>query len=65
MDGDRPAPEGTSLAVPGTLTVFCIIGPNPPNNHDDPTGEGIHLVVPGIANFNQIVSGMNVYIRQA
>ncbi len=57
-------PEGTSLAVPGTLTVFCIIGPNPPNNHDDPTGEGIHLVVPGIANFNQIVSGMNVYIRQ-
>ena len=58
-------PGGTSLAIPGTLTVFCIIGPNPPNSHDDPTGEGIHLVVPGIANFNEIVSGMNMYIRQS
>src|SRR2546430_11823012 len=51
-------PGGTSLAVPGILTVFCIIGPDPPNSHDDPTGEGIHLVVPGIANFNEIVFGM-------
>ena len=58
-------PHGTALAIPGTLTVFCIIGPNPPNSHDDPTGEGIHLVVPGIANFNKIVFGMNVYIRQS
>ena len=58
-------PDGTSLAIPGTLTVFCIIGPNPPNSHDDPTGEGIHLVVPGIDNFNKIVAGMNVYIRQS
>jgi hypothetical protein len=58
-------PEGTTLAIPGVLTVFCIIGPNPPNSHDDPTGEGIHLVVPGIDNFNQIVAGMNVYIRQS
>ncbi|TML86412.1 MAG: hypothetical protein E6G08_12070 [Actinobacteria bacterium] len=58
-------PHGTTLAIPGILTVFCIIGPNPPNSHDDPTGEGIHLVVPGIANFNKIVSGMNMYIRQS
>jgi hypothetical protein len=58
-------PNGTTLSIPGTLTVFCIIGPNPPNNHDDPTGEGIHLLVPGIANFNEIVSGMNVYIKQS
>ena len=42
-------PDGTSLA----------------NSHDDPTGEGIHLVVPGIANFNKIVSGMNMYIQQS
>jgi len=56
-------PSGTTLEVPGDLTIFCIIGDNPPNSHDDPTGEGIHLVVPGIANFNKIVSGMNVYIR--
>jgi hypothetical protein len=47
----------------GILTVFCIIGPNPPNSHDDPTEEGIHLLVPGIIHFNRIVSGMNVYIR--
>jgi hypothetical protein len=57
-------PDGTSLAIPGILTVFCIIGPDPPNSHDDPTGEGIHLVVPGIANFNKIVAGQNHYVRQ-
>ena len=56
-------PAGTSLAIPGILTIFCIIGPQAPPPHDDPTGEGIHLVVPGVANFNEIVSGMNVYIR--
>jgi len=51
------------LQADGILTIFCIIGPNPPNNHDDPTGEGISLVVQGIINFNKIVSGMNVYIK--
>jgi hypothetical protein len=56
-------PDGTTLQIPGTLTVFCIIGPNPPASHDDPSGEGVTLVVPGIANFNKIVSGMNVYIQ--
>jgi hypothetical protein len=56
-------PSGTSLAIPGILTVFCIIGPQAPPPHAVPTGEGIRLVVPGIANFNHIVSGMNVYIR--
>jgi hypothetical protein len=56
-------PDGTTLQLKGVLTVFCIIGPQAPPTHDDPTGEGINLVVPGHANFNQIVSGMNVYIR--
>jgi hypothetical protein len=56
-------PEGTELAIPAVLTIFCIIGPNPPASHDDPSGEGITLVVPGHANFNKIVSGMNVYIQ--
>src|ERR671936_828880 len=56
-------PDGSDLQIPATLTVFCIIGPNPPNSHDDPSGEGITLVVPGILNFNKIVSGMNVYIQ--
>ena len=56
-------PAGTSAQVPAILTVFCIVGPNPPNSHDDPTGEGITLVVPGHENFNKIVSGMNIFIK--
>jgi hypothetical protein len=56
-------PDNTTLQIPAILTVFCIIGPNPPNSHDDPSGEGITLVVPGIINFNKIVSGDNVYIQ--
>jgi len=56
--------NGQTLTRDGTLTVFCIIGANPPNSHDDPSGEGITLVVPGITNFNSIVSGMNVFIKQ-
>jgi len=55
---------GSTLTREGILTVFCIIGPNPPNSHDDPTGEGIHLLVPGITNFNDIVSGMNVFVKE-
>jgi hypothetical protein len=56
-------PAGTSLQIPAILTVFCIIGPNPPNSHDDPSGEGVTLVVPGIINFNHLLSGENVYIQ--
>jgi hypothetical protein len=58
-------PTGTSLAIPGVLTIFCIVGPQAPSSHDDPAEEGIHLVVPGVLNFNRIVSGMNIYIRTA
>lgn len=47
----------------GILAVFCIIGPNPPNSHDDPTEEGVTLNVVGVVNFNKIVTGMNVYVR--
>ena len=43
----------------GTLWVFCVIGPNPPNSVE----EGVRLSVPGIINFNDVVTGMNVYIR--
>jgi hypothetical protein len=56
-------PDGTTLALPGTLTIFCIIGPQTPATHEDPSGEGITLVVNGALNFNKIVSGMNVYIK--
>jgi len=43
----------------GILTIFCLIGPNPPNSAD----EGVTLVVPGIINFNKVVSGDNFYQR--
>src|SRR2546423_302044 len=29
----------------GILTVFCIVGPNAPTSHDDPTEEGVTLDV--------------------
>jgi len=51
-------PSGV-ITTDGILTVFCLIGPNPPNSAD----EGVTLVVPGIINFNKVVSGENVYIR--
>lgn len=56
-------PAGTPLQLDGILTVFCIIGPNPPASHDDPSEEGITLVVPGFVNFNHAAGGENVYIR--
>jgi hypothetical protein len=59
-------PAGTSLVIPGLITVFCVIGPQAPPTHDNPTEpgeEGVRVVVPGIANFNKIVSGMNHYVR--
>lgn len=57
-------PAGTNLAIDAILTVFCIVGPNPPNSHDDPPEEGVSLVVPGAINFNQTNGGMNVFVRQ-
>ena len=56
-------PTGTTLALDGTLRIFCIVGPQAPTSHDDPSEEGITMVVPGVANFNSIVSGMNIYIQ--
>ena len=43
----------------GTVTIYCIIG-NPPPSAE----EGVRVVIPGIANFNKQVEGMNVYIKQ-
>jgi hypothetical protein len=57
-------PTGTNLAFRGILTIFCIVGPQAPESHNDPSEEGVALVVPGIVNFNKQVSGMNIYIRQ-
>ena len=49
--------------LPGTMTVICIIGPNPPNSIDAKAGEGAMLVVPGIVNFNHTDGGDNVIIQ--
>ena len=59
----RLTPDGTSLSVPGVLSVFCVIGPNPPNSILGPLGEGVTLDVPGIQNFNHSAGGDNVYIQ--
>jgi hypothetical protein len=64
LDVTFTAPEGS---VPGRITVFCVIGPQAPPTHDNPTEageEGVTAVVPGIDNFNKQVSGMNVYVQQ-
>src|SRR3989442_9559999 len=50
--------------LPGTLTVFCVIGPNPPNSIDATHGEGATLSVPGIINFNRSAGGDNVIIQE-
>jgi hypothetical protein len=55
-------PAGTT----GIITVFCVIGPQAPPTHDNPTEpgeEGVTVVMPGVANFNKIVSGMNRYVQ--
>jgi hypothetical protein len=59
-------PAGTNFVVPGIITVFCVIGPQAPPTHDNPTEpgeEGVTVVVPGIANFNKILAGMNRYVQ--
>jgi hypothetical protein len=47
----------------GIITVFCIVGPKAPSSHDDPSGEGVTVVVPGIINFNHTGGGENVYVQ--
>jgi hypothetical protein len=54
-------PRGTSLHLPGILTVFCVIGPHPPRSVLGPLTEGVTLKVPGIQNFNHSAGGDNRY----
>jgi hypothetical protein len=51
--------------LPATLTVFCVIGPNPPNSiiSNGDRSEGATLNVPGIINFNHSAGGDNVIIQ--
>src|SRR5262249_3981372 len=47
--------------LPATMTVICIIGPNPPDSAlGDKRSEGAMLVVPGVINFNPTAAGDNV-----
>jgi hypothetical protein len=47
--------------LPATMTVICIIGPNPPNSaFGDKRSEGAMLDVPGVINFNHTAGGDNV-----
>jgi hypothetical protein len=50
---------GPAGSLPGRVTVYCVIGA-PPSSAE----EGIRANIPGIANFNKQVSGMNVYVKQ-
>src|SRR5437762_13996325 len=59
----QPYGCGVVLGFPVPPNLFCIIGPNPPNSHDDESGEGARLDIIGVNNFNKIVSGGNVYIK--
>lgn len=56
-------PDGTSLELPGILTVICVIGPNPPDSILGPRTEGVTLSVPGVANFNHSDGGENIFIQ--
>ncbi len=56
-------PNGTSLQLPGTMTVFCVIGPHAPQSVLGPLTEGVTLNVPGLQNFNHSTGGDNVYIQ--
>jgi hypothetical protein len=49
--------------LPATMTVICIIGPNPPNSIDHGRGEGAMLDVPGVINFNHTAGGDNIIIQ--
>ena len=46
-------------SLPGQLTIYCLIGAPPAS-----ASEGIRLVVPGVINFNKVVGGENVYIKE-
>lgn len=48
----------------GILTIFCIVGENPPNSHDELAEEGITLNIPGVINFNHVdFTGANNFVQ--
>jgi hypothetical protein len=53
-------PAGTTLTLGGIMDVECIL---PGSAAPGGTVEGVRVVVPGVANFNQPVSGGTLFIR--
>jgi hypothetical protein len=49
--------------LPGTITVFCVVGDKVPASIGGPFNEGVTVDVPGIVNFNHPVHGDNIYIQ--
>lgn len=49
-----------STSLDAKLTIYCLIGAPPAS-----AAEGIRLVVPGLVNFNDVITGENVYIKQS
>ena len=50
-------------ALPGIVTVFCVVGDKVPASIGGPFNEGVTVDVPGIINFNHPVHGDNIYIQ--
>jgi hypothetical protein len=50
--------------LPATMTVICIIGPNPPDSAFGANrSEGVMLDIPGVINFNHSAGGDNVIVQ--
>ena len=49
--------------LPGTITVFCVVGNKVPASIGGPFTEGVTVDVPGIINFNHPGGGDNIYVQ--
>ena len=49
--------------LPGTITIFCVVGPNAPASIEHAFTEGVTVNVPGIINFNHPGGGDNIYVQ--
>jgi hypothetical protein len=59
--GSHPGPKATSLLIPATLSVDCLIGDRIPTSAE----EGFRLNVKNLINFNKTVrGGLTVFIPQ-
>jgi len=59
-------PAGTSVHLPATLWIDCLLGPNIPTGGDPARAEGIRLNVKDVINFNHTDehSGFTVFIEE-